>query len=720
MSSYRKRSILTNPNGLDNLEDKLLACDEKLKVLLESNVEKRDGNYFRDNERTIDYVFVYNLHSKEKFKELVNKYIENLEEAGLEFESENSEQFPHLLFIKVHGPRSVLIRYAYVMSINLSCDNKTEMPPSHRNFNFNFLFTELTRPDESTNFYKRNTESISGQRPSDITSAERIMVIHQILSKAKYGDQEHEFGLETLLKNKYLQDAYALHDGTYKWTTSGPLNDRQLLSKYWANFGMCFKLQPLELIQKYYGPEVGFYFSFLGFYNRMLITAMIFGLATSIYGIHTYDTEKNVVSHEISTFCYEIWKREQAILIYKWNLLYLEHDPTMRLAVRYALAGYTKNEFIRSYASMVATLTANSISLTILILFEYLYTFLARKLTDYENPRTQSEYDKSFTYKQYILSFVNGYSVIYYTSFFKGTYFTYPGDREQYDNLGVLNSDVCAPFGCILEVSMQLAIILLGKNLFKSSLEVIIPIMPVWEINYLDVRVDYYFLYRDYKDIILQYGYIILFSAVFPLAPLLAIIYNTLEIRIDAYKLTRVYRRPLPVRTEGIAAWNVILQVLTVIGIATNAFLVAFTTQFVPYLLRVYGDATSFISYTFSEFAVDDYRGVTKGNMSGNICYYKGKRHPPNHAEKYKPTTTYWYEYASRTLTVIIIEVLVMCFTSLIAFAIPDVPRSIRERIANQERLDMELREKNMTRNIKNKDRNSRAISISSDIRLRK
>ena len=36
-----------------------------------------------------------------------------------------------------------------------------------------------------------------------------------------------------------------------------------------------------------------------------------------------------------------------------------------------------------------------------------------------ENPRTQIEFDNSFTYKSYALAFVNNYSVIFYLAFLK-------------------------------------------------------------------------------------------------------------------------------------------------------------------------------------------------------------------------------------------------------------------------------------------------------------
>ena len=45
-------------------------------------------------------------------------------------------------------------------------------------------------------------------------------------------------------------------------------------------------------------------------------------------------------------------------------------------------------------------------------------------------------------------------------------------------------------------------------------------------------------LLNEYLELAIQYGFITLFVAAFPLAPLFALINNVLEIRLDATKVT--------------------------------------------------------------------------------------------------------------------------------------------------------------------------------------
>lgn len=66
----------------------------------------------------------------------------------------------------------------------------------------------------------------------------------------------------------------------------------------------------------------------------------------------------------------------------------------------------------------------------------------------------------------------------------------------------------------------------------------------------------------DYLEMYLQFGYVFLFSAVFPTAALWALINNFTEIRTDAFKMCRTFQRPFAQPTAGIGAWQVFPQAL--------------------------------------------------------------------------------------------------------------------------------------------------------------
>ena len=58
--------------------------------------------------------------------------------------------------------------------------------------------------------------------------------------------------------------------------------------------------------------------------------------------------------------------------------------------------------------------------------------------------------------------------------------------------------------------------------------------------------------------LVLQYGFVTMFVAAFPLAPLFALLNNIAEIRVDAVNFVYNFRRPVPRRAEDIGAWYVL------------------------------------------------------------------------------------------------------------------------------------------------------------------
>lgn len=61
----------------------------------------------------------------------------------------------------------------------------------------------------------------------------------------------------------------------------------------------------------------------------------------------------------------------------------------------------------------------------------------------------------------------------------------------------------------------------------------------------------------DYLEMFLQFGYVFLFSSVFPAAAFWALLNNVTEIRSDAFKLCRIYQRPFSHPAANIGAWQV-------------------------------------------------------------------------------------------------------------------------------------------------------------------
>ena len=63
--------------------------------------------------------------------------------------------------------------------------------------------------------------------------------------------------------------------------------------------------------------------------------------------------------------------------------------------------------------------------------------------------------------------------------------------------------------------------------------------------------------YDDYLEMFVQFGYVYLFAAVYPMAAFWAVLNNILEMRCDAFKLCCVYQRPIARKVKDTGAWQV-------------------------------------------------------------------------------------------------------------------------------------------------------------------
>jgi hypothetical protein len=69
-----------------------------------------------------------------------------------------------------------------------------------------------------------------------------------------------------------------------------------------------------------------------------------------------------------------------------------------------------------------------------------------------------------------------------------------------------------------------------------------------------------------------------MFVAAWPLTATLALINSYAEMRISAFKLCHVYRRPEPRSCEDLGTWNSVLELISYIAVFINAALIAFTS----------------------------------------------------------------------------------------------------------------------------------------------
>jgi len=92
--------------------------------------------------------------------------------------------------------------------------------------------------------------------------------------------------------------------------------------------------------------------------------------------------------------------------------------------------------------------------------------------------------------------------------------------------------------------------------------------MPVYESTF-----------SDYNELVIQFGYVVMFAMPLPIGGLLCLINNMVEIRSDAFKLVNVFQRPFYRGAQDIGTWYDILRVMVVLGVLSNCGMMAFTSN---------------------------------------------------------------------------------------------------------------------------------------------
>ncbi|KAK0052975.1 anoctamin-6-like isoform X1 [Biomphalaria pfeifferi] len=242
----------------------------------------------------------------------------------------------------------------------------------------------------------------------------------------------------------------------------------------------------------------------------------------------------------------------------------------------------------------VASSVLNALSITLLV---HIYDKLALYLTEWENHRTQTDYDNALIVKLFAFRFVNSYSSCFYIAFLR-------------EYVGILDKDYVDTChgSCMSQLTIQIMVLIITSMVPKFLIDIGYTIVRSVFLSFgmcdrftkaaqvltdneekdqVLLYIEKEFLKRDARDITLSeftekvilYGYLMIFAASFPLAPMFVIGLCFFDMRLDASRLLRFYKRPVAHISQNIGIWYAILNFLNIVGVTSNAFLIAFTSS---------------------------------------------------------------------------------------------------------------------------------------------
>jgi len=160
-------------------------------------------------------------------------------------------------------------------------------------------------------------------------------------------------------------------------------------------------------------------------------------------------------------------------------------------------------------------------------------------------------------------------------------------------------------------------------------------------------------------------------------------------------KLLVHHRRPVAVRVRDIGVWLQIMEALGRISVVTNAFIIAFTSEFIPKLVYTYvyskdGTLTGYTNFILSHFNPEDFPAINGTvirefrSEDPETCRYFDYREPHDSGNPYKRKDVYWHVLAARLAFVVIFQNVTALLCMAIKWLVPSISRDLRDRMRRE------------------------------------
>eukprot|EP00064_Thunnus_orientalis_P011595 superscaffoldBa00001688_g11626 len=368
--------------------------------------------------------------------------------------------------------------------------------------------------------------------------------------------------------------------------------------------------QPLDSVNAYFGSSVAFYFSFLDFYTWSLLPPAILGLSITYFsGEVQKEMDESVSGSQVtiadddagpghiiqavfsmlwSTVVIELWKRRSSSLSYRWG--------TLHLAERFAepRPGFHGDLGVNPVTGRVEPLFAEwqrdlrmalvSVPVVGMFLGLVVLGMVCFYWGEAQVKQLHQDWDSLLTQT---LLYMPSVLHIVYTNMLANVYKTVAKSLTEYENH---REESAFQNHLTAKVLVRLASLLIVSQLVNQVTEVVIPFLVDRLVNAPrrreredDPQEDKFRnqitlpvfpgLFGEYIELLVQFGYLSLFSCVYPLTAVLLLINNLTEIRSDAYKICNLFRKPFSPPVANMGVWQLAFQVLSFVSVVSNCWL---------------------------------------------------------------------------------------------------------------------------------------------------
>lgn len=480
-----------------------------------------------------------------------------------------------------------------------------------------------------SHIYKVHTEDEYPAPDAIFRSADRIAIIdHVVRSKDKdccgidigqmlaKGDVLHYFPIH----EQYVLDE--LSDEWFSWIRM----DTQFADK----------------VRDYYGDRVALYFLWQSWYVKWLIFPALVGVAVVLVDILAQTPDNFlcipfcILMSVWSVFLPHFWRRQEAKYALKWGTLDMvtalepcrpeyTGQPMINPVTGHIEPFYPWKQRIWKVLASTAVLVLSGAILVFVIfglfalrhiahhslhwhrlIFQVInaliveivnmaFSTLARKLTDRENHRTDTEYQSFLLAKVMVFKFVNSYISLFYIAFIKKNYPLFGMKMD------------CAHDDCMIDLSTQLGCFIILRitlfNFVELAWPKIVMMYRSWEeqghpcmllkstAHFADMspaeeqsKMEPYYGFEDFDEALISHGYATLFVVTTPWALVVLFFATIFEIYLDSQKLLTLHRRPVPSKARSNEPWDSAFEMYGIFSTVTNISVMVFTSAMFDWL----------------------------------------------------------------------------------------------------------------------------------------
>uniref|UniRef100_A0A3Q1BXI0 Anoctamin n=1 Tax=Amphiprion ocellaris TaxID=80972 RepID=A0A3Q1BXI0_AMPOC len=472
---------------------------------------------------------------------------------------------------------------------------------------------------------KHNFKDFKGKVRHDLSDANLRTALQHFMPLSYFQQEkysERAVLLRRLLSKGLLVQIFPLHEK----------EELKRLSFSWYK-KVKLSLQPLDDIRHYYGEGQALYFGFLEYFTFALVPMALIGVPYYLFDWEDYD--KYVVFAVFNliwcTVILELWKRFSASLAYRWGTLSRKKAFEEPRPGFHGVLGFnpvtgreepvypTAKRHLRIYlVSLPFVLLCLYLSLYVMMIYfqmegwalsvhdedptfwtgillfipsiiyavvieimNLIYRYAAEFLTEWENHRLESSYQNHLVLKVLVFNFFNCFASLFYIAF-------------------VMQDMVL--------LRQSLATLLITSQILNQFMEAFLPYwlqrrrnkkmirkvqkkrtledkeLPLVEQVRLEADMSTYLgTFDDYLELFLLFGYVSLFSCVYPLAAVLVVLNNITEVYSDAFKMCQVFKRPFSDPAANIGVWQLAFEAMSVIAVVTNCALIGMSPQVKAY-----------------------------------------------------------------------------------------------------------------------------------------